>query len=627
MQRSRATLPSLEASQQAHIDDLVQRNRTLEHTIKKLTEEVKLEKTRAKTTIKELQTKWQDTKEREWREGVDVLQACHQIAQLRTQAEVEREKMNALKEQDVTRREKAARLQRETAITKFQIRESELERKIMELEEEAEMIRSGREDELKEWKDKCAELIANAQHQEELLQAAEQEQQSLQDQLAELLKSSAENKVSSESTAARLERLSLQLDGERTKNTDLERANDELRRTNDDLKRQIDKWQTLETKGGAEMESLRKKKVELEVQVQALQNQLSKREEDDSRTIEREKQKVKNIKTNMDEWQERAKDMEAERNDLETQCNDLKKALAKSDKDNAKLRAQLNALRTASKEASLPPTRKKPKSPELLSEEVVEVAMEQAQRSSPVVPPSGSQTRASSSKTVRQNERSRAQSPPRGEPIPEDDEIEEISPPTKTKGRGKEKAVESDAEAKPKQATRRKPNSRAKTATQQSDAEIEIEEIPSPQAATKGKGSRAKRNAPTASEGEGEEPASQPKRRKRNEASVEQSNLKPKAKAKASKPPSRTASSDGTASKETDESASNLATKPKKTRRINLYNNAGGSTAIPSFNFADAPGGLNIPTVLSPVREEDAPASSFGGRTFSMLKQSFSFRR
>ncbi|EEB97260.1 hypothetical protein MPER_03463 [Moniliophthora perniciosa FA553] len=143
MQRSRAALPSLEASQQAHIDDLVQRNRTLEHTIKKLTEEVKLEKTRAKTTIKELQTKWQDTKEREWREGVDVLQACHQIAQLRTQAEVEREKMNALKEQDVTRREKAARLQRETAITKFQIRESELERRIMELEEEAEMISPG----------------------------------------------------------------------------------------------------------------------------------------------------------------------------------------------------------------------------------------------------------------------------------------------------------------------------------------------------------------------------------------------------------------------------------------------------------------------------------------------------
>ncbi|EEB87600.1 hypothetical protein MPER_15001 [Moniliophthora perniciosa FA553] len=112
------------------------------------------------------------------------------------------------------------------------------------------------------------------------------------------------------------------------------------------------------------MESLRKKKVELEGQVQALQNQLSKRDEDDSRTVEREKQKVKNIKATLDEWQvkltvtERANDLEAERNDLEAQCEDLKKALAKSDKDNAKFRAQLNALRTASKEASPPTTRK-----------------------------------------------------------------------------------------------------------------------------------------------------------------------------------------------------------------------------------------------------------------------------
>ena len=120
-----------------------------------------------------------------------------------------------------------------------------------------------------------------------------------------MLKSNAENKVSSESTAAKLERLTLQLDGERTKSVDLERANDELKRTNDDLRRQIEKWQSLETKGGAEMESLRKKKVDLEVQVQALQNQLAKHDEDGSKDIEREKQRVKNLKANLDEWKVR----------------------------------------------------------------------------------------------------------------------------------------------------------------------------------------------------------------------------------------------------------------------------------------------------------------------------------
>ena len=123
----------------------------------------------------------------------------------------------------------------------------------------------------------------------------------MQNQVAQLQKTRAEKEVYLESLSSQLERANLQLDGERTRNADLERFNDELRRTNEDLKRQIDKWKSLENRGGAETESLRKKKVELEIQVQSLEAKLAKREEE----LEKSKQRVKNLHDSRAEWQVR----------------------------------------------------------------------------------------------------------------------------------------------------------------------------------------------------------------------------------------------------------------------------------------------------------------------------------
>jgi predicted nucleic acid-binding Zn-ribbon protein len=123
-----------------------------------------------------------------------------------------------------------------------------------------------------------------------------------QSEISDLHKALAEQQAAAQSNAAKLERSTLQLDGERTKNAELQRHYDELRRTNQDLSRQLDKWQSLETKGGEEVEALRKQKVDLEIQLQALQNQLKKREEDHARHLEREKQKIQKLKANVDHW-------------------------------------------------------------------------------------------------------------------------------------------------------------------------------------------------------------------------------------------------------------------------------------------------------------------------------------
>lgn len=122
---------------------------------------------------------------------------------------------------------------------------------------------------------------------------------SSQAELNGLHKTNAETQISSESFIVKLERTTLQLDGERSKLAESERVNDELKRSNDELKRQIAKWQSLESKGDMEIEAERKKRVELEIRLQATQNQLTKREGEYAKA---EKRTAK-AKQYLDDWE------------------------------------------------------------------------------------------------------------------------------------------------------------------------------------------------------------------------------------------------------------------------------------------------------------------------------------
>lgn len=131
--------PSLEAANQAQIDDLVRRNRTLEFTNKKLSEQITTETERSKEAVLEIRKQWHE-QEILMRQECEAFLACYRFVQLRTASELETERLNVLNEQKALRKEKLLRLQRDFRITMFYAKERELEERIVELEEENERM-------------------------------------------------------------------------------------------------------------------------------------------------------------------------------------------------------------------------------------------------------------------------------------------------------------------------------------------------------------------------------------------------------------------------------------------------------------------------------------------------------
>lgn len=130
------------ASQLAHINDLVQKNRSLGQIIKNLNED--LSKSAADITALNAERmswdgdrkiwtserqKWMDER-KTWAEGCDAVQACHRIQQYRVACTLHGERVAVLKMQEVARQEHLKRLQRDYKITMFQTREAELEEQI-----------------------------------------------------------------------------------------------------------------------------------------------------------------------------------------------------------------------------------------------------------------------------------------------------------------------------------------------------------------------------------------------------------------------------------------------------------------------------------------------------------------
>ncbi len=112
------------ASQQTHINELVQKTRTLDNTIKNLQD--KLTNSRAQ---------WQ-AEHKEWIDGCDSLMACHRIAHLRTNVRLTQERVALGHERDSTRRERVAVIQRDYNLILFKARERELEIEADQLREE-----------------------------------------------------------------------------------------------------------------------------------------------------------------------------------------------------------------------------------------------------------------------------------------------------------------------------------------------------------------------------------------------------------------------------------------------------------------------------------------------------------
>jgi predicted nucleic acid-binding Zn-ribbon protein len=125
----------------------------------------------------------------------------------------------------------------------------------------------------------------------------------IQDKLSRLREQHARSDASAEMLTSKLERTILQLDGAQTKNSDLERANEALKRTSGEIQRQLAKWQNLETKGDQEVETLRKRRIELEVQVKELETRVEKNGALSAAALEKEQRRVEKLKRGVADWQ------------------------------------------------------------------------------------------------------------------------------------------------------------------------------------------------------------------------------------------------------------------------------------------------------------------------------------
>ncbi|TFK28129.1 hypothetical protein FA15DRAFT_568596, partial [Coprinopsis marcescibilis] len=132
-----APTPSIEASNQTQIEDLVQRNKTLEHHNKKLREQIQQEVDRSKEDLAKLQEE-QKRLQSEWQHSCFEMLEVTRIIQQQTLLELEGEKTKVIQEMKITREEKLERLKRDYKIKLFQMREEDLERHIVLLEEEKE---------------------------------------------------------------------------------------------------------------------------------------------------------------------------------------------------------------------------------------------------------------------------------------------------------------------------------------------------------------------------------------------------------------------------------------------------------------------------------------------------------
>ena len=148
-------------SQQAHINELVQKTRTLDNTIKDLQEQ-----------LKDSRAQWQ-AEHREWIDGCDSLMACHRIAHLRTNVRLAQERVALAHERDTTRRERVAVIQRDYNLILFKAREKELEIEADQLREELRSASNGNVALVAQLKNKLAEGMRELKEKATLLRDAE----------------------------------------------------------------------------------------------------------------------------------------------------------------------------------------------------------------------------------------------------------------------------------------------------------------------------------------------------------------------------------------------------------------------------------------------------------------------
>jgi chromosome segregation ATPase len=116
--------------------------------------------------------------------------------------------------------------------------------------------------------------------------------------LRRLREARADTEATTATNASKLSRITVQRDGLQVRVTQLERDLEEQKDNGSKLQRQLDNWQNLKKGNHADLETLRKKKTELEVEVTEAQAEVERLQ----KVVEKERGRVAKLKDVLSEW-------------------------------------------------------------------------------------------------------------------------------------------------------------------------------------------------------------------------------------------------------------------------------------------------------------------------------------
>lgn len=149
---STTPLETMDARQQAHINELTEQLRSAEHISKKLREELAQAQVQMKAERASLHE--QRLKEAQaWKVGIELTKASFRVTQARLLLLLDMEKRNALSKEDAARSERFARVQRDCDLIPVQQKVDDLEEKAIELQEMLEVERQRREKDDQEYEE------------------------------------------------------------------------------------------------------------------------------------------------------------------------------------------------------------------------------------------------------------------------------------------------------------------------------------------------------------------------------------------------------------------------------------------------------------------------------------------
>lgn len=167
------------SKQHSRMDELVLKNRTLEHTVEKLKNVIATEEARGREAMQKIQKGYVQERT-EWQQGCDALQAAHRLAHLKTAVELDKERVAVWSAREASRKERLSVLQRDYQLVMFQIQETDHLDRVAELEDELENLRYDYELEIQVLSRSYDELDSKVAEYVEELDAARQEKAQLE---------------------------------------------------------------------------------------------------------------------------------------------------------------------------------------------------------------------------------------------------------------------------------------------------------------------------------------------------------------------------------------------------------------------------------------------------------------